>query len=203
MSNNNIIDDQDLTDVIPNPNRGKQRQVLQQEEPNYIRLNKPPIQMPSRSVPAPRKIVEQAILPETVSTVNSSVVNENDETSNTNLGVGGWIDNNDFVFPPDKILPQDAIKHRGETFNQNTPLPSATDPSSFSAPILGQPRVGEYILMVLGKIVDTGSLSSIEGTVRAILYGENEGFVGQDVRETDIVVLKRVPIQVGIFVDRG
>jgi hypothetical protein len=192
---NDDINDDVLEGVIKNPNRQKQPTITAQE-PNYVRLGKEPIMMGKRIVPT----VKKAPLPqaeaqpqEAVLMIDGEIIDE--EGSSTPVEQGHFIDNNDIMFPLNN--PFDRASRRSPNVVQGQ-VPQGTS----SAPILGQPRVGEYILMVLGKIVDTGSLSQIESTVRAILYGENEQYIGQDVKEEDIVVLKRVNVQVGIFVDR-
>jgi hypothetical protein len=193
---NDDINDDVLEGVIKNPNRQKQTPLAPQE-PNYIRLDKKPIPMGKRVVPMAKKAqasnpAETQIPQETVSMVDNEIVDE--EGNTTPIEQGHFIDNNDFMFPPNVPFVQ---------LERTKPDPRQHPPTgTTNAPILGQPRVGEYILMVFGKITDTGPLSQIEGTVRAILYGENEGFIGQEVKQEDIVVLKRVNVQVGIFVDR-
>jgi hypothetical protein len=63
------------------------------------------------------------------------------------------------------------------------------------------PNVGEYILMVFGKLISCGNLSKIENEIKSIMYGENSLFSGKEIEIDDIVVLKRMNIKVGIFVD--
>ena len=62
------------------------------------------------------------------------------------------------------------------------------------------PQVGEYILMVLGKLITSGNIDKIEKQVRDIMYGDSDVFKGKEISINDIVVLKRVEIKVGIFV---
>ncbi len=56
--------------------------------------------------------------------------------------------------------------------------------------------------MVRGKLITTGNLDKVEKIVRGIIYGENKEFIGQGILVDDIVVLKRVDIKVGIFVEK-
>jgi hypothetical protein len=73
----------------------------------------------------------------------------------------------------------------------------ANKQSAISKPNI--PNPGDYILMVLGKIVMSGSFSSIEERVKTIIYGEDKDFTNQSISIDDIVVLKRISIKVGIF----
>lgn len=210
MADVKVIDDADLEGVIKNPNRGKQPSLAEQQEPNYVRLDKEPIMMGKRVVPPTKKPPAQPTQPqETVSMVDDQIVDEDGNVTESKQG--HWIDNNDIVFPEaTPFVKQNPAKEKRRARFDNivveavkhTDEKQSSSHEEYEAPILGQPRVGEYILMVYGKIIDTGSLRQIEGVVQAILYGENEQFIGQSVQAEDIVVLKRVNVQVGIFVDR-
>jgi hypothetical protein len=61
------------------------------------------------------------------------------------------------------------------------------------------PETNEYILMIFGKLVLSGSISIIENKVKAVIYGEDKEF-NRPVNIDDIVVLKRVSIKVGVFI---
>lgn len=61
------------------------------------------------------------------------------------------------------------------------------------------PEMNEYILMIFGKVILSGSLEVIEARVKSAIYGETGEF-GASVKVDDIVVLKRIPIKVGVFV---
>lgn len=62
------------------------------------------------------------------------------------------------------------------------------------------PVENNYILMVLGKVVMHGSIEQIESKIKAIVYGEDADF-SKDISVDDIVVLKRLKIKIGIFID--
>ena len=57
--------------------------------------------------------------------------------------------------------------------------------------------------MVLGKLITIGSSEKIEARVKQIMYGEDKDFAGLEISMDDIVVLKRLAIKVGIFIDKG
>ena len=103
---------------------------------------------------------------------------ENDEPIDTQ---GHIIDNNDFV-----------------SFGEAPPAPRREEPRETQSTT---PEVGEYILMVLGKLIASGSLEDIEKRVKAIIYGEDQSFSGLEVGLDDIVVLKRVALKIGVFID--
>jgi hypothetical protein len=181
MSNN---DD----NVIRNPNRKNQREVISYE-PEWMRLGVKPVKMDKKQVPVIKSSKKDEI--NNFSAVDGKMYDE--EGNEIKVEPGHIIDNNDYVFPPNvKLNPPSTQRETEEIMFEENNQPT----------ILGQPRVGQYILLVNGKIVDTGSLEQIESVARAILYGENEGFSNQEVRVDDIVVLKRVGINVGIFIDR-
>lgn len=208
-------------DVIKNPNRGATKHSVQ-AEPEWVRLDKKPIKMERRIAPsilAPKKQPEQ----ESTSVEDALLDNNGQEIK---IDQNHFIDNNDWVFPPDSTdqlvqekratAAQARWEHEEkanygtetlrEEFRQRLYGDSADRTKTTTnqiAPILGQPRVGEYILMVFGKIVDTGLIEQIEGVARSILYGENEQYLGTEVKADDIIVLKRIGINVGIFIDRN
>src|ERR1700733_4459557 len=181
-------------DVIKNPNRGKAKPPIQ-AEPEYVRLEKTPIKMERRLSPSilASKTSQQVNANKDFAGVDNQVFDENDEVK---LDGDHIIDNNDWVFPPEPQQQSDGdIKY--PPMISEPRLVSASQSTS-PASILGQPKVGEYILMVLGKIVDTGSIDQVENVARAILYGENEQFTGRNITEDDLVILKRIGLKGGI-----
>lgn len=60
------------------------------------------------------------------------------------------------------------------------------------------PKIGEYILMVQDQVLLTGVLQKVEERVRMLVYGEDQEF--SNVKNEDIVVLKRVGLKIGVFV---
>jgi hypothetical protein len=63
------------------------------------------------------------------------------------------------------------------------------------------PGVGDFVLMVSGKVVSHGSHDFILAQAKAILYGEHPKYLEQDIQVDDIVVLKRLGLKVGVFLD--
>lgn len=95
---------------------------------------------------------------------------------------GHIIDNNDYV---NIGFPQQA----SDTKNDK-PVEDVTSP-----------KIGDYILMVFGKLISSGTQQEIQDKVRDIMYGDDKSFSGLEVNSEDIVVLKRMPIKIGIFID--
>jgi hypothetical protein len=178
----------DKDDVIKNPNRNNNSQIPVYE-PEWVRLGKKPIQiqMPRKTIPLVKSSKNDE--KRDFSSLNGAIFDE--EGKEIKVEQGHIIDNNDYVFPPSMT-----------NSHQAQPKTQQEDPKNEQETVQGQPKVGEYILLVLGKIIHTGSIDQIESVARAILYGENEQFIDQEVKVDDIVILKRIGINVGIFIDR-
>lgn len=91
------------------------------------------------------------------------------------------LDDNGFIIPPN-ILEQKKILN----------IESKKD---------GVPQVGDCILMIFGKIIFVGELNDVEEKVKSIIYGEDSDFSDKEVNADDIVVLKRLPIKIGVFIN--
>lgn len=166
-------------DVIKNPRRLVSTPI--KVEPEHVRMG---IDVPE----APQKFVAPQAHPNTDDSfmgIDSSFFDENGEVS---VESGHIIDNNDFVsfgVPTSQSpLPKPSVN---EKINEEENVDS--------------PKVGDYILMVFGKLITAGSVKFIESKVKDIMYGDDPSFSGLDVSADDIVVLKRVNIKVGIFID--
>lgn len=179
MSDNNFI---------RNPNRKNQQDRHITYEPEHVRLGIKPIKMERKTVPFVKSSKKDEV--KDFASVDGTIFDDNG--NEIKVAQGQVIDNNDYVFPPPQTPNRPAQVRQHQIDEPKEEQQSLEQ---------GTPRVGEYILMVSGKIIDTGSLETIEATARAILYGENESFQ-QEVKVDDIVVLKRVGINVGIFIDR-
>jgi hypothetical protein len=102
---------------------------------------------------------------------------------------GQVIDNNDYVSfsfnqVPSRVNPPPAPKVKPEEKISQ-----------------GYPDIGDYILMINGKMTLTGSVAEVEKKVQSIIYGEDKDFSGNQVSPEDIIVLKRVSLKIGIFVN--
>ena len=148
------------------------------------------IKNPNRTIPKdlPKYEPEYVRLGKEPVPMITSVDNVNLDLSEENVSrsSGQIIDNNDYVdFPV------------SNNFTPPRHQPEQRSESSTS------PNVGDYILMVFGKIITVGSISKVEAKVKEIMYGEDKNYTGMQINTDDIVVLKRMQIKVGIFVENG
>lgn len=176
----------DKDGFIRNPNRSDTRETIHYE-PEWKRLGVVPVKKEDRVAPfvkSSKKIEEK----KDYSTINGILYDENNNKIIPEQG--HMIDNNDYVFPPS---PSEINNIDNKINNTEKTSDSTSD---------RLPKIGEYILMVSGKVIHTGSLEVAEKIVSSILYGENEQYTDQNIDIDDIVVLKRVKINVGIFIDR-
>lgn len=63
------------------------------------------------------------------------------------------------------------------------------------------PKIGDFLLLISGKAVMSGTFSEIENRVKLIMYNEDPSFSGEKLSINDMVVLKRVNVKAGIFID--
>lgn len=59
----------------------------------------------------------------------------------------------------------------------------------------------EYLLAIEDNIIATGSRETIEEQVRQLVFGEHELCDGKQIPANDIMVLKRLKIKVGVFLE--
>lgn len=57
---------------------------------------------------------------------------------------------------------------------------------------------GEYILMISGDVVFTGSLEDTQDMLKAVIYGEHPKYT--NVQTDDILILKKMAIKIGVFI---
>lgn len=62
-------------------------------------------------------------------------------------------------------------------------------------------NIGEYVLIFNGEIVSTGSLDMVEKDVKSLVFGEHELCNNFNITVEDLIVLKRVSIKVGVFIE--
>lgn len=59
----------------------------------------------------------------------------------------------------------------------------------------------DYVLMVDGEVLSTGFLEEIQEEVRSLIYGEHYLCESANITPDDIIVLKKVKIKVGVFIE--
>lgn len=57
----------------------------------------------------------------------------------------------------------------------------------------------EYVLFVKGECLSCGSLESIERDAQSLIFGEHELFEGKPVLVEHILIIKKVPVKIGVF----
>jgi hypothetical protein len=165
-------------DIIRNPMRNMPREIPN-FEPEYQRLGITPVKQGEDPFGTPAQN-EVGGADDYMFDLNGQPV---DLDQNREL-----IDNNDYVFPPINNLPRQATNPQQEA-KQSAVASSRSD----------TPKVGEYILMVNGKLMLTSNIQAVEQKVKRILYKEEEEFSNDDIGVDDIVVLKRIDIRIGVF----
>lgn len=60
---------------------------------------------------------------------------------------------------------------------------------------------GEYLLAIEGTVISVGSLEFIQNEVRDLVFGDHKLCAGKAIPVEDIVVLKRMSIRMGVFVN--
>ena len=165
-----------LGQAVPPPNP-RLRQPMQP----YVATSSP-IRGVSNVMPNVGNNIEQ-----TWSTVDSDVVDSSGEliVDDTNM----FIDNNEFVT------------------NKALGLPSSGNPSSDAPesgelyPALVDLKEGDLILLISGTPICSGSLDDIKDQTKDLVFGDHKLCNGEPVPLEDIVILKKVSIKVGLFLE--
>lgn len=123
------------------------------------------------------------------------------------------VDNNDYVSPEALGLPPEGeelevsaeeerpVEAQGKsekTFLTEDELQNALKDEYLSL-VLTKLEEDEYLLLVGGECVCSGPLEEVQEEARALAFGEHQLSGGNPTPIDDIVVLKRVPIKVGLF----
>lgn len=186
--------------IIKNPRRAAQA-VAPNYTPEYVRLGKNPVPAPNgwRGIPITpideEPIRSPGVLPvslltnqksnpnvpstlETYDTFDDQIITAENEAD---YQISNDLDDDEViepVFEPQSFRP-----------NSNDTQENGDD----------TPEIGQYILMVQGKVVMTGDLEFIETRIKHILYGEDKNY--EKLSTDDIVVLKRVGLKIGVFIN--
>ena len=100
------------------------------------------------------------------------------------------IDNNEYVSSDAFNLESNQLPTSFEDINEDevVPILKDLDPKS-------------YLLLVKGTPICSGPASEIEDQVRALIFGEHELSGGIPISEEDLIVIKKVTIKVGVFLE--
>lgn len=63
------------------------------------------------------------------------------------------------------------------------------------------PQIGEYVLMVMGRVLCSGSEEYVLSQARSVLYKEHPSFKDQNISSDDLIVFKRILLKIGVFLD--
>jgi hypothetical protein len=96
--------------------------------------------------------------------------------------------------PPKKFTSEE------KTFLTENELHNALK-EEYTTTVLKQLEEEEFLLLVNGDAVCSGPSDYIQEQTRAMVFGEHELYHGNPVPVDDIVVLKRVKIKVGVFLE--
>lgn len=107
------------------------------------------------------------------------------------------IDNNDYV--SDAAL-RTPFKHK-EQPQKNEAAPTTPSNKGDLLSVVQELEEKSYLLIVNGVSLCSGPLSEIEDQARALVFGEHELCDGNPVPLDDILIIKRVSIKMGLFLE--
>jgi hypothetical protein len=110
---------------------------------------------------------------------------------------GAVIDNNDYITLP-FFAPKPDTSRKNVSSILNQKPTKEQDGGAGVEDTQNLPEIGEYVLMVKGKIILIGSLYDVEETSKSIIYGDDVNY--QNISADDLMILKRVSLKIGIFI---
>lgn len=113
------------------------------------------------------------------------------------------IDNNDYVTDVALGLPKETeMMNRDNSstskFITEDEFKSALNKEQINFQLLNE---NDYVLLIEDSLICNGSLDEVQEHARALVFGEHELCDGNPVPIDDIVVLKRVKIKIGLFLE--
>lgn len=129
------------------------------------------------------------------------------------VSLGGdhpMIDNNEFVTTEalgvsqnfhEELPSLNEVKNPAPIRFISPPVTAAAPDADDVLPILYSLAEGDYLLVVNGVAVCSGPVAEIQEQARLLVFGEHEICDGNPIPVDDIVVIKRVPIKVGLFLE--
>ena len=145
---------------------------------------------------------------QTWSGVDGEIVDDISESLDPNQPM---VDNNEFVsanalgltddteYEEEVVLPPSKEEPTKNFLTENI-LQNALQEEYFST-LIKQLDEEEYCLLVEGSAVCSGPADYIQEQTRSLVFGEHELYNGNPVSVDDIIVIKRVKIKVGVFLD--
>jgi hypothetical protein len=120
------------------------------------------------------------------------------------------IDNNEFVSAAalgleeeshEELPTLDEVAHPPQKKFVSPPATTVMPDADDVLPILHNLAEGDYLLLVDGVAVCSGPVDEIQEQARLLVFGEHEMCDGNPIPVDDIVVIKRIPIKVGLFLE--
>lgn len=110
------------------------------------------------------------------------------------------VDNNEFVTNEALGLPESVPleEPKKDGFFTETQLKDALT-QEYLHSVINQLDEGEFLLLVNGETICSGPESYIQEQTTALVFGEHELYHGNPVSVDDIIVIRKVPIKVGVF----
>jgi hypothetical protein len=130
---------------------------------------------------------------QTWSSVDGELVDDVFETNQP------MIDNNDYV-TEEALGQQETNYEKVVSFLSEDQLQDAVGQDYMSS-ILDQLQEDEYLLFVDKEPVCSGTLAQVQDELRSLIFGEHPAFPNRSMSPDDIVVIKRVKLKVGVFLE--
>jgi len=127
---------------------------------------------------------------QTWSSVDGEVVDDVGLNSDTE-----FVDNNEMV--SDAALGIDADVQPANFLSEGQLQEALTD--SYLQTILSKMEEDEYLLLLNDQVICSGPQSYVEEQTASLVFGEHELFMGTSISIDNILVIKKVPIKVGVF----
>ncbi len=141
------------------------------------------------------------------SSVDGEIVDDLSEAPNLNQEM---LDNNDFVSAAALGLPdemevtevneEEAPEKKEKTFLTGDELQNALKDEYFSE-VVKQLKEDDYLLMVQGVAICSGFFEDVQEQARGLVFGEHPLCDGEPISLDDIIIIKRVKIKVGLFLE--
>lgn len=125
------------------------------------------------------------------------------------------VDNNDFVsdealgMSGAEFIPEVEDEGVNEILAEPPPPPKIVTEEEFKealkneyfSEILSQLAEGDYLLLVHGEALCSGPLDIIQEEARNLVFGEHKNYPDSPISVDDIVIIKKVTIKVGVFLE--
>jgi hypothetical protein len=127
------------------------------------------------------------------------MIDNNDYVSNSALGIPQeeLPTLNEVQNPPRKRFTQEEV---GQAFSHGFNKTQASAEEDLF-PVVRDLEEGAFLLIVNGVPICSGPKEEIEDQTRALVFGEHEMCDGNPIPDDDIVIIKRVPIKIGLFLE--